>query len=109
VPLAIACTSEEQIPVTAAPVTASGRPALVDGALTITVQSGSGTFTQDAATPLAFTAVSGDTGGDTVYQVDADADLGEGVETISDVVTLTVTSASAASFGLTAGAAEPKA
>lgn len=108
-PLAIACTSEEQIPITASPVTASGKPAPVDGALVVTVQSGTGTFTQDAAAPLVFKAVSGDDPGDTVYLVEADADLGAGVTTISDLVTLTVTSASAVSFGLTAGAAEPKA
>jgi hypothetical protein len=81
---------------------------LIDGALTVTVQSGSGTVVQDPATPLVFTARSGDTAGDTVYLVSADADLGAGVVTISDTVTLTVTSAAAASFGLTAGAAQPK-
>lgn len=106
--LAIACTTDEQVPVTATPVTSTGNPALIDGALTVTVQSGSGTVVQDPATPLAFVARSGDTAGDTVYLVSADADLGAGVTAISDTVTLTVTSAAAASFGLTAGAAQPK-
>lgn len=107
-PLAIASTNEEQVPVTAAPVTASGRPAQVDGPLTVTVQSGSGTFTQDAATPLVVTFVSEDVAGQTVYSVSADADLGAGVVSISDIVTYDYTSAAAASFGLSAGAAEPK-
>ena len=106
--LAIACTNEEQVPVTASPVTSSGQPAQIDGALRVTVQSGDGTAVQDPATPLVFTARSGDTPGDTVYLVEADADLGAGTTLISDVVTLTVTSATAASFGLTQGAAEPK-
>lgn len=106
--LAIACTNEEQIPVTASPVTANGAPAQVDGPLRVTVQSGDGTVVQDPATPLIFTARSGAAAGDTVYLVEADADLGTGVTLISDLVTLTVTSATAASFGLTAGAVEPK-
>jgi hypothetical protein len=107
-PLAIACTTAEQVPVTAAPVSASGRPAAVDGALTVVVQSGDGTVIQDAATPLSFTARSGDAPGETVYLVSADADLGEGVTTITDLVTLTVTSETAAAFGLSQGAVEPK-
>jgi len=107
-PLAIASTNEEQVPVTAAPVTASGRPAQVDGALTVTVQSGEGTFTQDAAEPLTFRAVSGDNPGTTVYLVEADADLGSGVVSISDTVTYEVAGAQAASFGLSAGTVEPK-
>ena len=108
-PLSIASTNEEQVPVTAAPVTASGRPAQVDGPLTVTVQSGTGTVLQNAAEPLVFRAVSGDEPGDTTYLVEADADLGAGTVTISDIVTYTVSGASASSFGLTAGAAEPKA
>ena len=107
-PLNIACTNEEQVPITAAPVTASGGPATVDGPLRVTVVSGDGTVLQDPGTPLVFRAVSGSGGGDTVYRVQADADLGGGETLIEDTVTLTVTSASAASFGLSAGAPEPK-
>lgn len=107
-PLAIASTNEEQVPVTAAPVTASGKPAQVDGALTITVQSGEGTFSQDAGEPLTFRAVSGDNPGTTVYLVEADADLGAGVVPISDTVTYEVAGAQAASFGLSSGPVEPK-
>jgi hypothetical protein len=107
-PLAIASSNEEKVLVTATPRTASGKPAQVDGPLTISVQSGEGTFTQDAASPLSFFAVSGDNGGDTVYNVSADADLGAGVVEITDTVTLTVTSATAVSFGLTSSAPVPK-
>jgi hypothetical protein len=74
----------------------------------VTVQSGTGTFSQDPASPLVFKAVSGDEPGETVYLVSADADLGAGIVTISDLVTYTVSGAAASSFGLTAGAAEPK-
>ena len=107
-PLLIACSNEQKVPVTATPVTESGNPAQIDGALIVTVQSGDGTIEQDPAFPLTFKAVSGSLPGDTVYLVEADADLGAGIVTISDIVTLTVTSATAKSFGLAAGPAEPK-
>lgn len=107
-PLTVACTNEQKITITAAPKTATGKPASLDGPLTITVQSGDGLVEQDPATPLQFKAVSGDALGDTVYLVEGDADLGAGVETISDLVTLTVSSAKAANFGLVVGPVEPK-
>ena len=106
--LSIACTNEEKVTVTAAPVTASGRPAAVDGPLRVTVQSGDGTFEQDPAKPLSFKAVSGEALADTVYLVEADADLTGEVELIQDTVTLTVSGAKAKNFGLTAGPTEPK-
>lgn len=108
-PLAIACSNEEQVTVIATPVTSQGRPAQVQGALRVRVQSGTGTILQDEARPLEFKAVSGDEPGDTVYVVEADADLGEGETLISDTVTLTVSGANAAAFGLSAGVVEPKA
>lgn len=107
-PLNISSSNEERVKITASPVTAKGRPAAVDGALTVVVRSGDGTFTQDPAFPLEFYAVSGDLAADTIYDVSADADLGAGVVTISDSVTYSVSSATAASFGLSAGPAEPK-
>ena len=108
-PLSIACTNEQQVPVTASPQTSSGRPAPIDGALRISVVSGDGTFLQDPATPLVFKAVSGDNPGDTIYLVEADADMGGTEALIQDLVTLTVTSAVAANFGFVAGPAENKA
>jgi hypothetical protein len=106
--LGLACSTEQKVKVTAAPVTAGGRPARFDGALTVTVQSGDGTFTQDAAEPNSFFAVSGDAPGTTVYLIEADADLGAGVITLQDTVELEVAGVNAASFGLTAGAPEAK-
>lgn len=106
--LNIACSNEEKVKVTAAPTTASGKPAQIDGALTVSVQSGEGTAVQDPLDPLSFFAVSGDNPGDTVYLVEADADLGAGVVTIQDTVTLSVAGVAAANFGLSASPAEPK-
>ena len=106
--LQIASTNEQKVPVTATPLTAKGKAALVDGPLRVTVQSGDGTFEQDAATPLMFKAVSGDNPGTTVYLVEADVDLGAGQVLIQDTVEYTVSGAQASSFGLTSGAPELK-
>lgn len=113
--LSIACTNEQKVTVICTPITGpapgfpGGRPAGIDGALKVTVQSGDGTVEQDPNFPLRFKAVSGESLGDTVYLVEADADLGaETVETISDLVTLTVTGARARNLGLQAGPVEPK-
>jgi hypothetical protein len=107
-PLSIASNNEQQVPVTASPVTSSGKPAQVDGPLRITVVSGTATFTQDPATPLVFKAVSGNDPGTTEYLVEADADLGAGEVLIQDTVTYEVEGAQAASFGLASGVPEPK-
>jgi hypothetical protein len=107
-PLDIGSDNDQKIKVTAAPKTTSGRPAQVDGPLTVTVQSGDATAVQDPAEPLSFFAVSSDNPGTTVFQVDADADLGAGIVTISDIVTYTVAGAAAANVGLSASPAEPK-
>lgn len=107
-PLNITCDTASQVPVTCAPKAASGKPAPVDGPIKVTVLSGSGTVVQDAADPLTFKARSGDTPDTTEYLVEADADLGEGVVTISDTVTAVFTSETAVAIGLVAGPAEPK-
>lgn len=106
-PATAACTNEEKVPVTVQPMTAGGKPAPIDGGLTITVLSGDGTVEQVAGA-LAFNAVSGTSVGDTVFLIEADADLGAGVTTIGDRLTLTVTAASAVSLGISVGAAIPK-
>jgi hypothetical protein len=106
--LGIASSTEEKVKVTAAPVTASNKPARFDGALSVSVQSGDGTFSQDAAEPNSFYAISGDAPGTTVYLIEADADLGAGVITLQDTVEYEVAGVNAASYGLTAGTPEPK-
>ncbi len=101
-PLELTITNAQKVDVTARPTTGSGKPAKLDGALTVSVQSGDSTVTQDPASPLMFTLVSSDTPGDTVYLVDGDADLGSGVEDIQDTITLHVTGENAKNLGLTA-------
>lgn len=108
-PLQLSITTEEKIHVTLAPQTASGKAATLDGAPKWTVVSGAGTVVADADGLGAF-LLSTDTvdGVDTVFMVDADADLGAGVRDLQDTITLTTTNAEAAALGLTADAAVPK-
>lgn len=102
-------TNEEQVVVRLNPVTSTGKPASVEeGKTNWTVQSGDSDCNV-AADGLSATLVSSDTPGDTQILVEADADVGEGVETISDIVSLHVAGAKAASLGLVADAATPKA
>ncbi len=110
-PLTLEITNEQQITVTARPVTATGQPAALDGALIVTIQEGNdggSTVVQDPATPNAVTLRSSDTPGSTTFVLKGDADLGAGVVEVADTVTLNVVGALAANLGLSAGSAEPK-
>ena len=101
--LDLTVSNEQQIEVTIVPVTATGKPAKLDGIPSWTVTSGRGTA-EVAEDGLSAFLVSSDEPGDTNYLVEADADLGEGVETISDIIQLHVTGANASNLGLVAGA-----
>lgn len=105
--LSLKITNEQQIPVTLTPKTDTGKPAKLDGVPTWEVISGSSTVTvsEDGLTAV---LASSDDPGDTEFLVKADADLGEGVEELSDVIKLTVAGATAKNLGLTAGAPEAK-
>lgn len=108
-PLAITCDNASQVLVTANPVDDAHNPEPLDGALKVSVTSGDGTFT--VVNQLSFQAVSGTALADTVYSVTGDGDLGPGVSSITDTVTLTVTAKpvpQATSLGLVGGAVTPK-
>jgi len=111
--LEVSCTNEEKVKIGLSPVTPGGKPVPLDGPIALSVQSGDGTAAQvdKDGNPLPaneFYAVSGDNPGDTTILVSADADLGAGVETISDIVLLHVAGAKAQSLGLSAGSPELK-
>lgn len=106
-PVAVKITNEQKVKVTLTPVTDTGKPAKLDGTPTWEVVSGNATV-EVAEDGLSATLVSADDPGDTQFLVKADADLGEGVEEISDVVTLNVVGATAKNLGLTVGTPEPK-
>ncbi len=108
-PVEITLTNEQKVRATITPKTATGRPAPLDGKPTVTVVSGDVTIANVSEDGLSFDIVSGDSPGSSQVLVEADADLGEGTETISDVITVTVQGARAANLGITLGTPEPKA
>lgn len=98
----ITLTNEQQVVATLKPVTATGKPAKVDGAPKWTVVSGDGTVVP-ADDGLSATLVTPDLPGDTTYLVDADADLGSGVEDLQDTITVHTTGANAKNLGIALG------
>jgi len=105
-PLQTACNTDQKVRITVSPTTSLGNPANLDGPVVAIAVSGDGTA--QMIDDRSFFVISGPTLGDSQFLVEGDADLGAGVQTISDLVTLTVTGALAANFGLTAGAPENK-
>lgn len=106
--LTLVITTEQKITVTITPKTAAGNPASVDGAPTWSVVSGFATI-DVSPDGLSATLISSDAPGQSQFLISADADLGAGIETIQDVVTLNVEGAKATSLGLVAGEPQPKA
>ena len=107
--LEVNITNEQEVVVTLNPKTATGKPAKVqDGSVTWTVQSGDATLTP-ADDGLSCKITSADLPGDTSIVVDADADLGEGVTDVNDIVLVHVAGAQASNLGLSAGEPTPKA
>ena len=106
-PADVTLTTEEKVSATLAPKTAAGNPATVDGAPKWSVTQGDCTVTP-SADGLSCDILAGAALADSIVQVDADADLGAGVVTISDVVVLHVQGAQATSLGLTVSAPSPK-
>lgn len=100
-------TNEEKVQVTLKPVTSSGKPAKLDGTPTWAVTTGSATL-EVASDGLSAFLISPDEPGESLVNVEADADLGEGVVTIADAIKLTVNGALATSLGLSAATPVPK-
>ena len=101
-PLELSITNEQQVAVTLTPVTATGKPATLDGAPVWSVLEGASTVLP-AANGLSAVIRSSDTPGDTRILLKADADLGAGVIEVSDVITVHVLGANASSLGLVVG------
>ena len=100
-------TNEQKIQITLAPKTAAGNPAPVDGKPTWTIQSGSSTI-EVAEDGMSAFLISSDEESQTMVLIEADAKVGDGVESISETIQLTVKKAQAANFGLVIGLAIPK-
>ncbi len=106
-PMEIKITNEQQVRVTLSPKTDSGKPAKVDGAPSWTTISGNSQVVV-ADDGLSALFVSSDDPGDTEVIIKADADLGEGVEEISEIIKLSVVGATAKNLGITVGTPEQK-
>jgi len=106
-PMKIQITNEQMIRVKLAPVTDARKPAKLDGKPTWEVLSGDSTIEVDED-GLGANLVSSDLPGDTQILVKADADIGEGVEEISEIIELTVLGATAKNLGISVGTAAVK-
>ncbi len=105
----VTITNEQKVSVRLNPVTATGKPASLDGPASFEISSPSGTASVvPDADGLGASLVSGDVAETAVVSVTADADLGEGVVTISETINLIVTDPLASSFGLVVGTPESK-
>lgn len=108
-PVEVSITNEQKIKASLTPTTGSGKPAQLDpnNPPRWSVISGD-SLVDPSADGLSASLISSNTPGDTVVLVEADADLGDGVETISDTIKLTVLGAKAQNLGLTLGTPENK-
>ncbi len=102
----ITITNEQKVLVTLDPKTAAGAPASIDGNATFEVTSGDATVEVVDATSAWL--ISGTNVGNSTISVSADADLGEGVATLTDTIDLAVVSAAASTLALVAGTPELK-
>lgn len=102
-PLELTLTNEQKVNVTVTPKTQSGKPAKLDGKPTWEVTSGGATLAVADDGLSADIISSDDDLSDSLVQISADADLGEGVETIADTVLVHTKGANASNLGLVAG------
>ena len=95
----ITITNEQKVMVTLAPTIEAGNPAILDGIPTWTVVQGDATLEVSEDGLSAF-LVSGEAEVNSQIEVTADADLGEGVVTLTDIIDLAVVTAQASVLGL---------
>ena len=98
----VVITNEQKVSPVIAPVTQAGNPATVDGPYTLEVVEGD--VTLETAEDGTQYVVSGQLGTSKV-KISADADLGEGVQTIEEVFDVIVVAAGASNLGLGFGEA----
>jgi len=98
-------TDTQQVRISIAPVDKKGAPAEVQSVAFSSSDSGVASVTQDPADEKAALVVAG-LPGTCQIQVTADADLGNGVTTITGTLDLTVVGGEAVALGINAGAPE---
>jgi len=97
----ITITNEQKVEVTLNPTTLAGNPATLDNVLWEVIE-GDATL-EVAADNLSAFLVSGESDVNSKILVTADADLGEGVAEIVDLIDLAVVSAQASTLGIIQG------
>jgi len=107
-PLEIDLTTQQQVLLSAIPKTLEGCPGALAGPVVYTLNTGNCTLVP-VGDDRSVLIVSGDHAGYSVMLVSAEADLGKGVETITDIVVVHVIDAHTAVLGLTVGTPELKA
>jgi hypothetical protein len=95
-------TNEQKVKASISPKTPGGKSVAIDGQASWKVVSGDVTV-EVAADGLSADLISSDTPGTSQILIEADADLGSGVVTISEVIELTVEGALATSLGVSLG------
>jgi hypothetical protein len=95
----VTSTNEEKVTIVLNPTTAAGNAASVDGAPVWSVESGDATL-EVAADGLSCVIISGAADVLNTVTVTADADMGEGVMSISETIVYTVTAAQATGLGV---------
>src|SRR5262245_32078094 len=111
-PLELTISNLEKIKVLATPMKIDGNPAIVDGMLNVSVQSGSSTYSQDGLAGNEVYLISDVHPGDTTYIIEIFTDIGSDYASIPvyvrDTVLLHVVDAYAANLNLTTNPAEFK-
>jgi len=96
-------TNEQKVLATLAPKSAAGKPAKIDGVPTWEVTLGDATI-EVVAGGLSAWLISGDAAAESKILVSADADLGTGVENITQEISLDVSLSKTTDLGLTLAA-----
>lgn len=101
-------TDIQKVHLTIAPVDAAGNPAPVDGIPSWSSSDESVLTVSAAADGMSADAVTVGPLGNAQVNVSADADLGEGIETLTGTLDVEVVASQATSLGISAGVPEPR-
>lgn len=105
-PIETSITNEQKVKVTLHPMSQGGNPEPIENP-EWSVISGDSTL-EVADDGLSAELISSDTPGDTLFMVQADAQIGDGTQEVQDTILCHVTGANAASLGMEVGTPEIK-
>lgn len=99
--LELTCTTVQKVHVKVNPKNRKNKPAALDGAISVDINSGMATAEVDDDGKGAW-LIASDMPGDTEFFIRGDADLGEGVEAVQETIILHVLPENAKNLGVTA-------